>query len=384
MTDDAPQTFPGTFRYGVAKRDDWRNALADILVQLGPVDAQHRLGVIYLTEHFQKDLAEIEVFLRQTTGVPHWVGAVGYGICAGRTEIFGEPAAAVLLMPIPEEAFRVFSVKNGCGDCIQDVIDANTDWIDAAMLPLILTHGDPTMGDLPNHLKCLAGRSGGYLFGGLNASPGTCAQIADGVTGKLSGVMLNPSHVAMQTGLSQGCCPIGECHQVTAAEGHVIFSLDGEPALEVLKRDIGPDLASDLQQISGHIFTALPVRGSDTGDYLVRNLIGIDLNHEIIAIGESVATGDDLMFCKRDPQTAVEDMERMLMDLKRRAGGKAIRGGIYISCAARGPNQFSRSNTEMDLIERHLGSFPVIGFFANGEINSDRLYGYTGVLAIFL
>ncbi|RVU36541.1 histidine kinase [Hwanghaeella grinnelliae] len=384
MTDEAPQTCPGTFLYGVGKHDDWRNALADIIIQLGPIESQHRLGVIYLTEHFQKDLADIEVFLRQTTGVPHWVGAVGYGICAGRTEVFGEPGAAVLLLPIPEDAFRVFNVKDGCGDCVDSVIAANSDWIDAAMLPLILTHGDPTMGDLPNHLKCLAQKSGGYLFGGLNAMPGACAQIADGVARKLSGVMLSPSKVAMQTGLSQGCCPIGECHRVTAAEGHVIFSLDGEPALEVLKRDVGPDLANDLQQISGHIFTALPVRGSDTGDYLVRNLIGIDLNHEIIAIGEAVNAGDDLIFCKRDPQSAVEDMERMLLDLKRRAGGKAIRGGIYISCAARGPNQFSRKNTEMDLIERHLGSFPIVGFFANGEINSDRLYGYTGVLAVFL
>ena len=134
MTDEAPQTCPGNFRYGVARRDDWRNALADILVQLGPVEAQHRLGIVYLTEHFQKNLAEIEVFLRQTTGVPHWVGAVGYGICAGRTEIFAEPGIAVLLMPVPEEAFRVFSVKSGCGNCIQDVIDGHRDWIEAAML----------------------------------------------------------------------------------------------------------------------------------------------------------------------------------------------------------------------------------------------------------
>ena len=31
-----------------------------------------------------------------------------------------------------------------------------------------------------------------------------------------------------------------------------------------------------------------------------------------------------------------------------------------------------------------LGDFPLVGFFANGEICNNRLYGYTGVLALFL
>ena len=28
--------------------------------------------------------------------------------------------------------------------------------------------------------------------------------------------------------------------------------------------------------------------------------------------------------------------------------------------------------------------FPLVGFFANGEISNHRLYSYTGVLALFL
>ena len=30
-----------------------------------------------------------------------------------------------------------------------------------------------------------------------------------------------------------------------------------------------------------------------------------------------------------------------------------------------------------------LGEFPLVGFFANGEISHDRLYAYTGVLVLF-
>jgi small ligand-binding sensory domain FIST len=36
------------------------------------------------------------------------------------------------------------------------------------------------------------------------------------------------------------------------------------------------------------------------------------------------------------------------------------------------------------MIHETLGEFPLVGFFANGEIFNQRLYGYTGVLTLFL
>ena len=73
----------------------------------------------------------------------------------------------------------------------------------------------------------------------------------------------------------------------------------------------------------------------------------------------------------------------MLADLKRRAGGTP-RAGLYFSCVARGPNLFGESSQELRMIRDALGAFPLAGFFGNGEIAHDRLYGYTGVLALFL
>ncbi|MGH8647471.1 MAG: hypothetical protein ACREX4_24645 [Gammaproteobacteria bacterium] len=39
---------------------------------------------------------------------------------------------------------------------------------------------------------------------------------------------------------------------------------------------------------------------------------------------------------------------------------------------------------ELKLLREELGDFPLTGFSCNGEISSDRLYGYTGVLTLFL
>jgi small ligand-binding sensory domain FIST len=74
----------------------------------------------------------------------------------------------------------------------------------------------------------------------------------------------------------------------------------------------------------------------------------------------------------------------MLSDLARRTGGAAIKGGVYCTCVARGPNLFGENAEELGAIRDVLGDFPLVGFFANGEICHNRLYGYTGVLALFL
>jgi small ligand-binding sensory domain FIST len=36
------------------------------------------------------------------------------------------------------------------------------------------------------------------------------------------------------------------------------------------------------------------------------------------------------------------------------------------------------------LIRETFGDMPLTGFFANGEISNNRLYGYTGVLTLLL
>jgi small ligand-binding sensory domain FIST len=60
------------------------------------------------------------------------------------------------------------------------------------------------------------------------------------------------------------------------------------------------------------------------------------------------------------------------------------RGGVYVSCVGRGVNLFGPDSAELGLIRDVLGEFPLVGFYANGEISHRRLYGYTGVLTLFL
>ena len=64
--------------------------------------------------------------------------------------------------------------------------------------------------------------------------------------------------------------------------------------------------------------------------------------------------------------------------------GGPPRGGLYFTCLARGPNLFGPNSEEMGILREELGDVPRVGFFCNGEVSHDRIYGYTGVLALFL
>ena len=79
----------------------------------------------------------------------------------------------------------------------------------------------------------------------------------------------------------------------------------------------------------------------------------------------------------------MKDLKRMVADVKRRTD-TAPRAALYYSCVSRGPNLFGQDSVELTTIADVLGDVPLIGFFANGEISNNRLYGYTGVLSLIL
>ncbi|HED16228.1 MAG TPA: histidine kinase, partial [Gammaproteobacteria bacterium] len=103
-----------------------------------------------------------------------------------------------------------------------------------------------------------------------------------------------------------------------------------------------------------------------------------------VVIGDWVEDGQKLLFCRRDGASARTDLREQLIKLKQRIGEQDIRGGLYYSCLGRGRYLFGEESQELKLIHEVLGEFPLCGFFANGEIANNQLYGYTGVLTLFL
>lgn len=361
------------FKYAQASDADWTQAAQSCMVQLGAIPATATLGFLYVSDAFVGKLDAILAFFKSATNVPHWTGSVGVGVCATGVEYLEEPAMAVMLGEFPEGDFSMLPLLRAPQD-----IDIRT--VEAYFA---VVHGDPGNNRIQELIEGLSEQvSSGFVVGGLSSSRGENAQISDGiVSGGLSGVLFS-DRVKLATRLTQGISPLGPRHQITTANKNIIGSLDHRPALDVMKEEIGEVLARDLKRAAGYIYVGLPVRGSDTGDYLVRNILGVDPQNDLVAVGEYVEIGDELLFCRRDQQTAEDDLHRMLTAIQAQLNAP-IRGGVYYSCLGRGQHMFGAPNRELGLIREALGDFPLVGFFANGEISHNRLYGYTGVLTLF-
>lgn len=341
------------------------------------------LGLLYVTEPLTPDLGELLASLRSETAIDDWVGTVGAGICFTGREVYDEPAAAIMLASLPEDSFRL--IPAGIKP-LSEMLNRNRQWIAEHGANFAIVHGDVRNPHIPQIIESLSNDlDSGFMVGGLaSAGDDKYPALIAGELCKdgLSGVLFS-SQVPVISGLTQGCTPLGPKHTVSQCERNILVNLDGRPALEVFCEDIGEVLSKDLSRVAGYIFAGLPVAGSDTGDYLVRNLIGIDPAQKLLAIGDLVEEHTAIMFCKRDGDSARQDMLRMLADLGKRAGS-GIKAGVYYSCLGRGRYQFGENSEELKMIRDELGDFPLVGFFANGEISHKRLYGYTGVLTLFL
>lgn len=418
------------FPYAHATHPQWPMAAALVLAQLraqmalpGYADAP-TLALLYLTDHYADAAREILEYLEaELPLVTDWSGTVGVGIVSNNVEYWDEPAMALMLLELPCDQYRVFSgvAPLGLG------FEAHT----------ALVHADADTADLGELVAELAARTEtGYLFGGVSSSRTQGLQFAVGgdgnikghgaaggvFSGGLSGVAFGPG-VGLVSRVTQGCMPVATAHTVRAADHNVVLSLDGQPALDVMLKDLAISLEEPQEALSvvratlvGLVRPPEATDGQDAGnlalqthaalvahpaavrqtgyfgdDVVVRHIIGLDPARRGIAVADQVEAGMQLVFCQRNVQAARADLTRICAEIREELEpqewapepAQRIAGAVYVSCTGRGGPHFGGPSAELQLVRRVLGDVPLVGFFAGGEIAHRHLYGYTGVLTVF-
>ena len=419
------------FPSGHATHPQWRMAAGLVLAQLRaqmalPEYAQSpTLGLLYITDHYGADAQEILDHLgAELPEVTDWAGTVGIGVSANNAEYFDEPALSLMLCELPSDQYRVFSGVAPLGSAEMAGFEAHT----------ALVHADAETPDLPELIGDLAVRTDtGYLFGGLASGRAGALQFAIGgngnikghgaaggvFSGGLSGVVFGEG-VRLVSRVTQGCQPLaggaGREREITEADGNLLLTLDGEPALDVLLAELKVSLDEPQEAIDAVRATLIGLvdaghdgvrRTGDLGaDVLVRHIIGLDPTRRGIAIADQAEAGMRMSFCRRSAQAARADLMRICAEIREElepeeqtletataiAAGEAERaphparrvaGAVYVSCSGRGGPHFGAPGAELQIVRHALGDVPLVGFFAAGEIARHHLYGYTGVLTVF-
>ena len=359
------------FRTALALSSNWQEAASQAVSSLGGARVGENIGFAYVTDSLGDKLGPIIDRLTALTGISNWVGTVGFGVISGDRAAYDRGALAIMTGALEEESFALF-------DCVAPERRSG----DPDALTTGFVHVDPRNPQGGKLVQSIAKEANAFLVGGVTAARGSRFDQVSGIVtdGGVSGVLFAPE-MQIATGVTQGCRPIGPYRTITAARDSVIQELDGGSPLHALLGDLSDAGVTDLRSVGQALYAGLPVANSDTGDYVVRDLTAVDADRGWISIAERVEAGQSLVFCKRDRVAAEADLAAMAKRVRGRL--RQVRAGLYVSCVARGPHLFASAAAEVKILQDALGGVPLVGFYANGEIACDRIYAYTGVLALF-
>ena len=233
---------------------------------------------------------------------------------------------------------------------------------------------------------------GGGMLTDLNLSDGWVFDGAD-VTKHSAVAIVMPPDIAATTAILHGCRPVSTFMEITRVEGAEVFELDGQPAVEVLERQLGMRLGTSSAQDLSLIATLGQKHGDpfapyDENAYVNRLILRANTSTGSITIFEpdfKPATRVQIM--TRDNGLMIESVRDGSLEMSRQIAGRDAVLALYIDCAGRGS---ARSGAAVEEAEVMLETFdapvPLIGFYSGVEIapvnGRSRSLDWTAVLTV--
>ena len=384
------------FHSAISGNESAYDAVEEIIAEAQEgTDGKTDVVFAFFTAHHRDDAEEILERLWLELDPQALVGCSAEGVIGGELEIEREPGIAVLAASLPDVRIHPFHIAG------------RTDWrhllTDEAQLRerlgigeqtcALIAFGDPFTTPIDEFMKELDAHAEGIpLIGGMASSarqPGHNILLRnDQCLGEgMVGVSLS-GPLSVETVVSQGCRPFGNPMVVTKSHDNVIEQVGGKPTLRALQDAIEsmPEEERELLHNGLLIGRAISEYRDQFGhgDYLVRNVVGVDQESGAVSMADYIRTGQTVQFHVRDARTADEDLERMLRSQKQ-AGPAA--GGLLFSCNGRGTKLFPEPCHDIGVARKVMPSTPIAGFFAAGELGpvgaKNFIHGHTASLALF-
>lgn len=405
-----------------ADRMKWANALstrASLEAALNEVIEQAEqqldgssasLAFIFISSAFASEYSRLMPLLQEKLkSQPAIVGCSGGGIVGmnpdGKAqELEGKPAISLTLAYLPGVEVQTFHIS---ATELPDLDSPPINWVEIvgvpqANQPQFILLADPFTFKVNDLLQGLDfAYAGSVKLGGLASGGMTGGTVGLFCHDRLYregtvGVALS-GNIAIETIVAQGCRPIGEPLRVISGDRNIVTELEpavsegtSESPLTVLRDLIESLNEADRQLAQNSLFVGVVCdefkEALQPGDFLIRNLLGVDPRTGAIAIGDRVRTGQRIQFHLRDVKTSAEDLEMLLTRYQQQTFKTKAVGALMFSCLGRGEHLYGEANFDSGLFQKYLPSLPLSGFFCNGEIGpvggSTFLHGYTSVFGI--
>ncbi len=392
-----PSPSSASFAAALSTREDAAQAAAEVcsaaLEQLG--GAPH-LALLFVSAHHSEAADQLAASVCQQLGCDCLLGCSGESIVGVGREVELEPAMSLWVARLPGATLLPMHLE------YQRTAEGGsfTGWPDG--LPdrwpqegLLLICGDPFTFPADLLLELVNQEHPGVPVVGGMASAGQGPGQNRLLLGRrafdrgAAAVLLYGGGVRVTTVLSQGCRPIGQPLVITKAERNVIYELGGTPAYQRLKEvfDALPTRDQQMLQRGLHVGRVVSEYRDhfEQGDFLVRNVVGVDPDEGAIAIGDYVRVGQTVQFHVRDGGTADAELRGLLAGVGGAAAAPAA--ALLFTCNGRGTRLFDQPHHDAAAIGNSLGEIPLAGFFAAGELGpvggQNFTHGFTASIALF-
>jgi small ligand-binding sensory domain FIST len=351
--------------------------------------------MLFVSHHHQRAFSQLAEEVQQRTAAECILGCTGEAIIGGPREIEDAPALSLWLAHLPGATIQPMHLQyepTPEGPALVGWPDTlpPQESDDSSLIVLAEPFTFPADLLLQRLNEDRPGVSvvGGMASGGQGPGQNRLWLNGRALTGGAVVAWLTGAH-RVQAIVSQGCRPIGRKYVVTKAERNVIFELGGRAALLELK-DLFESLTPREQQLARaglHVGRVIDEYKDHLGpgDFLIRNVMGIDPQHGAVAIGDYVRPGQSVQFHVRDRQTADEELREMLASALRQGSRPAA--ALLFTCNGRGTRMFDQPDHDARTVHDLAGPLPLAGLFAAGEIGpvggKNFVHGFTASVALF-
>ena len=407
----------------LSKRPSLESAVTEVVNEVkDAVSGSLDLGIIFISSAYASEYSRLVPLILEQLPIKVLIGCGGGGVVGTNShnqalEIEAEPALSLSVANLPGVEIKPFHLY---GNQLPDLDSSPNAWaelvgIEPEKQPDFILLADPFSAGINDLLEGLDfAYPGTAKVGGLASGNAMAAQnglfyhcenqdsgshlYREGCVGiGLSG------NIKLDTIVAQGCRPIGSLYQVTKGDRNLILevteadnlniaskSSDSLPPLEALQELIQSLSEEDRKLAQQSLFIGIAMDEFkielQQGDFLIRNLIGVDPKQGIIAIGDRVRPGQRIQFHLRDSRTSAEDLELLLKDYQGESNLSSVVGALMFACLGRGAGLYKETNFDSGLFRSYLPDVPLGGFFCGGEIGpvggKTFLHGYTSVFAI--
>ena len=386
----------------ISQQNSLRAALSECAASVGAAmgDAAPDLAVVFAASEYAADYASLPELAGELLGPQALVlGCSGGGIIGGGAEVEQEPALSLTVASLPGVSIKPIRLE---GRSLPSLDAAPDDWhdvlgVDPAAEPQFVLLVDPISFPAQNLLLGMdyaypgAAKIGGLASAAQGARQNGLFLGRDYHDSGAVGVALS-GNIIVETVVAQGCRPIGEPMRITRSDRNFLVELDDQPPIDVLRRiyQRAGQRDRDLMQHSLFLGVVMDefIDAPQQGDFLIRNVMGMDQRSGVLAIGEMLKEGQLVQFHLRDAETSADDLTAVLERYAIDNRENPAHGALLFSCLGRGKYLYGKSNHDTEVFHDKVGAaVPLGGFFCNGEIGpvsgTTFLHGYTSSFGIF-